>query len=122
MHTGMLIDIETDQQFLALMYRLQENQSYAVINSKYIADKLLRYRTVYKYHDEKKNIDIYSLNSIKNLPKEHKPRNKGGRPKVLTEQDIEKINLWSQEGTSNREMARKLEVSEGTIRNYFKSL
>ena len=47
--------------------------------------------------------------------------NYGGRPKVLTDAQVIQIMRWKNENISNSEIARRLHVSEGTIRNYIKS-
>jgi len=47
--------------------------------------------------------------------------NRGGRPKALTDAQTIQIMQWKTENISNSEIARRLHVSEGTIRNYIKT-
>ena len=45
-----------------------------------------------------------------------------GRPKVLTDAHIIQIMRWKAANVSNCEIARRLRVSESTVRRYLKSL
>jgi len=45
---------------------------------------------------------------------------KGGRPKTITDAHIVQIMRWKEENLSNSEIARRLHVSEKTIRRYIK--
>jgi len=47
--------------------------------------------------------------------------NKGGRPKSLADAQIIQIIIWKSENISNSEIARRLHVSEKTVRNYIES-
>lgn len=55
---------------------------------------------------------------FKNEPNKKLLKNPNGRPKI--ELDKDQILLWKLAGKSNSEIARKLGVSEGTIRNRLK--
>jgi len=50
----------------------------------------------------------------------YETKNKGGRPKALTDENIIQLMKWKAENISNSEMARRLKVSEATVRNYLK--
>ena len=50
-----------------------------------------------------------------------KPNPNFKKPKSLNETDIETMKLMREEGFSNNKIARKFNVTEGTIRNYFKN-
>jgi len=47
---------------------------------------------------------------------------KGGRPKSLSDAQVIQIMLWKSEKISNREIAKRLRVSNTTIGRYLKSL
>lgn len=49
-------------------------------------------------------------------------RNKGGRPRVLNDITVIQIMQWKSENMSNCAIARRLNVSEATVRNYLKNL
>lgn len=55
---------------------------------------------------------------VKRLKK--KPKKKAVKPKLGLE--LDQILKMKEEGISNREIARRLEVSEGTIRNRLKEV
>jgi len=46
---------------------------------------------------------------------------KGGRPKTITDAHVIQIMRWKEEMLSNSEIARRLHVSETTIRRYIQS-
>jgi len=50
-----------------------------------------------------------------------KYKSKGGRPKALTDAHVIQIMHWKAENISNCEIARRLHVTEKTIRRYIKS-
>ena len=50
-----------------------------------------------------------------------KYKSKGGRPKTLTDAHIIQIMRWKAENVSNCEIARRLHVTETTIRRHIKS-
>ena len=45
---------------------------------------------------------------------------KGGRPKTITDAHVIQIMRWKEENLSNSEIARRLHVSETTIRRHIK--
>jgi len=53
--------------------------------------------------------------------KAYNQHNKGGRPKALTDAHVIQIMRWKAENVSNREIGRRLHVSEMTVRRYIKS-
>lgn len=59
---------------------------------------------------------------IKNLEQQLEvwKKNQNGRKKILSENHITFIHSEKLKGTSNRQIAKLLHVSEGTIRNYIK--
>lgn len=113
----MLIDIEKNQNFLALLYSLQNNESNAVLQPICLARIILN-KKVYLY--KLNNEYIYSLKPNFHL-NEKKARKKGGRPKLQLD-NYSVMYLKFECGNSNRQIAKILQVSEGTIRNFFKEL
>lgn len=59
---------------------------------------------------------------IETLKEKLKPwtEQQGGRKPILTDEQRQKIKQWKAKNISNREIAKNLEVSEGTIRNELK--
>jgi len=51
-----------------------------------------------------------------------KPNPNFRKPKKLNETDIEIMKLMREKGLSNNKIAQKFDVTEGTIRNYFKEI
>jgi len=45
-----------------------------------------------------------------------------GRPRVLNDAQVIQVMIWKSEGLSNCEIARRLSVSESTIRRYLREL
>lgn len=113
----MLIDIEKNQNFLALLYSLQNNESNAVLQPICLARIILN-KKVYFY--KLNNEYVYSLKPNFYL-NEKKARKKGGRPKIQLD-NYSVMYLKFECGNSNRQIAKILQVSEGTIRNFFKEL
>jgi len=74
--------------------------------------KLFNRKRVYRVSDEKLDIEPLKITEY-NL-------NKGGRPRVLTDSQVIQIMYWKTENVSNVEIAKRLNVSEGTVRNYLK--
>lgn len=120
----MKIDTEKDQQLLSLLYSLQNNNSNATLTPWRVANAIEK-RKVYKAFNWDIKKYVYSLEPISDHQKRQKKASFkkaiGGRPQILSQQDKENIDQWKAAGTSNRQIAKMLKVSEGTIRKYLKT-
>jgi len=75
--------------------------------------KLFKRKKVYRVPDEKLDIEPLKIS-------EYDFPNKGGRPRILTDGQVIQIMRWKSENISNVEIAKRLKVSEGTVRNYLR--
>lgn len=110
----MLLDTTKNQKFLETLYMIQQSKSNHV---RKIATAISKIETqkVYRAYDYIKQCNIYALNPISDVliaPE----KQVGGRPRVLSDEQQAQIKIWTTEGVAKREMARRLGVSDWTIR------
>ncbi len=113
---------EIYQKMLELFWALQNNESNAVSWPRRLAEEILGEKVL--RHAILKDGEFYGwkyfLGCEKNKPegefnlqREYK---KGGRPKILTKEDCQKVIYLHSQGLSNCEIGRRLKVSEKTVR------
>ena len=122
----MKIDTEKDQSFLFLLYSLQKNKSNAASEPRTVI-KRFEEREVIRTTNQSNGLYWYSLAPLpepernpENINSELPEHSKGGRPRKLTAEQEPTIRKWKSMDLSNVEIAHRLGVSEGTIRNFCK--
>lgn len=117
----MKINVETDQQFLALAYALQGNYSNAVSTPKHLIRRILD-RRVYYARDDVKGAYIFGLVPLQAVEavevdlKVPVMRSKGR--KAISGEKIAEIWQMRLEGHSVRSIASELKVGRGTVEKY----
>jgi len=115
----MTINKRKNQDFLRLMYLIQNNRSSTLKKIHEAADAVLS-QPVYTAVDHTKGIKpFYSLEPVQDITEENKPMQKpGGRPQSLT--DEQKAVILNSD-LPHLQLARLYKVAEGTIRNVRKN-
>ena len=119
----MIINTDKNQEFLKLMYLIQNNGSSTLARIHTAADAILNQKVYTAFDHTKSGKVIYSLEPIEDITEANKPPdNLGGRPRSLTaEQEAAILNDPDNNKLPHAELAREYKVSEGTIRNVRKS-
>lgn len=116
----MKIDIEKDQEFLELVYSLQNNWSNAVNTPRYLIGRILD-RKVYAVYDQRLGRMVYSLDpnqpmGVDGSPKIPVMRSNGRNP--ISKEKIAEIKRMRFEGYSVRSIASSVGVGRGTVAKY----
>ncbi len=117
----MKIDVEKDQEFLALAYSLQTNWSNAASTPKHLMWKIMP-KKVYSAYDYRQRKTVYALEPIclemEDALKVPVMRSNGRKP--ISKEKVEEIQRMRLEGHSVRSIAKEVGVGRGTVEKYMK--
>ena len=118
----MRIDTEKNQDFLRLIYTLQNNKSNAVLEPKRIS-KNIESRKVQRFYDSNKKEFFYYIENSYFAENKTKCdiKMQGRKPKKFGQDEILEMQKMSKSGISNIKIAKHFKCSETTIRNYLKT-